>query len=73
MTPEPDLLREKESRMSAELHLVFGAGQVGLPLAQRLVEAGKRVRIAKRSPRGAVAGIEIVQDSVRQGQAQPGR
>ncbi len=44
----------------AELHVVFGAGQVGEPLARRLLEAGRRVRIAKRSPTSAVPGAEVV-------------
>jgi uncharacterized protein YbjT (DUF2867 family) len=47
--------------MSAELHVLFGAGQVGKPLARLLLEAGKRVRIAKRSPAGAPPGAEVIQ------------
>jgi nucleoside-diphosphate-sugar epimerase len=47
--------------MSAELHVLFGAGQVGKPLAQLLLEAGKRVRIAKRSAAGAPPGAEVTQ------------
>lgn len=43
-----------------ELHVLFGAGQVGLRLAQRLLEARKRVRIAKRSSAGAPAGAEVI-------------
>ncbi len=27
--------------MDKELHVVFGSGQVGYPLAQKLLEAGK--------------------------------
>ena len=46
--------------MSAELHVLFGAGQVGQPLARLLLQAGKRVRIAKRSP-GGVPGAEVIQ------------
>jgi nucleoside-diphosphate-sugar epimerase len=45
--------------MTAELHVVFGAGQVGFPLAERLLKAGKRVRIAKRSPSQLPAGCEV--------------
>jgi nucleoside-diphosphate-sugar epimerase len=45
--------------MTAELHVVFGAGQVGFPLAERLLEAGKRVRIAKRSSGHLPAGCEV--------------
>jgi hypothetical protein len=29
--------------MNAQLHVLFGAGQVGRPLAQLLLDAGKRV------------------------------
>jgi len=46
--------------MSAELHVLFGAGQVGQPLARLLLHAGKRVRIAKRSS-GGVPGAEVIQ------------
>src|SRR5262245_6094940 len=45
--------------MSAELHVVFGAGQVGFPLAERLLAAGKRVRIAKRSSGHLPAAAEV--------------
>jgi nucleoside-diphosphate-sugar epimerase len=44
---------------TTELHVVFGAGQVGYPLAERLVASGKRVRIAKRSPAHVPAGCEV--------------
>jgi nucleoside-diphosphate-sugar epimerase len=44
----------------SELHVVFGAGQVGHPLAERLVAAGKRVRIARRSSGPVPAGCEVV-------------
>lgn len=46
--------------MDAELHVVFGAGQVGNPLAQRLLELGKRVRVAKRTGGGVPARCEVV-------------
>jgi nucleoside-diphosphate-sugar epimerase len=46
--------------MTAELHVVFGAGQVGFPLAQHLLAAGRRVRIAKRSPAEVPSGGEVV-------------
>jgi nucleoside-diphosphate-sugar epimerase len=49
-----------DDEMDAELHAVFGAGQVGGPLAERLVAAGKRVRVAKRSSAGVPAGCEAV-------------
>lgn len=44
----------------SELHTVFGAGQVGFPLAERLVAAGKRVRVARRSSGAVPAGCETV-------------
>jgi nucleoside-diphosphate-sugar epimerase len=44
----------------SELHVVFGAGQVGYPLAQDLLSAGKRVRIAKRSATRVPPGCEVV-------------
>ena len=44
----------------AELHVVFGAGQVGYPLAQALLKAGHRVRVAKRSPGGVPSGADAV-------------
>jgi len=42
------------------LHVVFGAGQVGYPLAERLLAEGRRVRIAKRSSGHVPAGCEVV-------------
>jgi len=47
--------------MTDDLHVVFGAGQVGRPLAQMLLDAGKRVRIAKRSPGGVPPGVEVIE------------
>jgi len=42
------------------MHVVFGAGQVGTPLAVKLIEQGKRVRVIRRS-RGEIApGAELV-------------
>jgi nucleoside-diphosphate-sugar epimerase len=46
--------------MTSELHVVFGGGQVGYPLAKLLALAGKRVRIAKRSSTAVPPGTEIV-------------
>ncbi len=46
--------------MNTELHVIFGAGQVGQPLARLLLNAGKRVRIAKRSPAGVPPGLEVI-------------
>lgn len=45
--------------MDKELHVVFGAGQVGITLAEALLGAGKRVRIVKRSASVFPAGIEL--------------
>jgi nucleoside-diphosphate-sugar epimerase len=42
------------------LHVIFGAGQVGRPLAERLLGAGHRVRIAKRTPVAVPPGAELV-------------
>jgi len=43
------------------LHVVFGAGQIGPLLAERLRAAGKRVRVVRRSAAPVpVAGIEAV-------------
>jgi nucleoside-diphosphate-sugar epimerase len=46
--------------VAGDLHVVFGAGQVGSHLAERLQASGARVRIAKRSPSGVPAGAELV-------------
>lgn len=43
----------------SDLHVLFGAGQVGYPLAERLLAAGKRVRIAKRSASLVPAGCAV--------------
>jgi nucleoside-diphosphate-sugar epimerase len=47
--------------MNGELHVLFGAGQVGGLLAKLLLDAGKRVRVAKRSSGGAPSGAEVSQ------------
>jgi nucleoside-diphosphate-sugar epimerase len=46
--------------MSEELHVIFGGGQVGQPLAGILRERGLRVRMVKRSA-GAPSGVELMQ------------
>jgi nucleoside-diphosphate-sugar epimerase len=47
------------------LHVVVGAGQVGVPLAERLVARGHRVRIIKRgAPVGALDGVEWARGDV---------
>lgn len=43
----------------ADLHVVFGGGQVGWPLALHLRASGARVRVVKRSPQGAPDDIEV--------------
>jgi nucleoside-diphosphate-sugar epimerase len=43
-----------------ERSVVFGAGQVGSPLARVLVERGHDVRVAKRSPGGIPSGAQPV-------------
>lgn len=49
--------------MPQQLHVVFGAGQVGSRLAERLLALGHRVRVAKRSPGGVPAGAEAMYGS----------
>jgi nucleoside-diphosphate-sugar epimerase len=46
--------------MSTDLHVIFGAGQVGAPLAELLLAAGLTVRVAKRSVRGIPDAAEPV-------------
>jgi nucleoside-diphosphate-sugar epimerase len=46
--------------MTPPLHVVFGAGQVGQPLARLLALAGNRVRIARRSSAAVPPGCEVV-------------
>ena len=46
--------------MESELHVVFGAGQVGVPLARLLLNSGRRVRVVKRSPGPLPTGAEAV-------------
>lgn len=46
--------------MTPELHVVFGAGQVGQILARLLLDEGKRVRIAKRSPGAVPEGADLL-------------
>lgn len=41
-------------------HVIFGAGQVGSLLAQRLLDRGYEVRVAKRSPGGIPPGAEAM-------------
>jgi nucleoside-diphosphate-sugar epimerase len=46
--------------MEKELHIIFGAGQVGSTLANILLSAGKRVRMVKRSQGGFPAEVEMM-------------
>ncbi len=47
--------------MSDGIHVVFGAGQIGPLVAERLRGAGKRVRVVRRSAGEVpVAGVEVV-------------
>ena len=46
--------------MGRERHVVFGAGQVGSLLAERLLAQGHQVRVAKRSAGGVPAGAEAM-------------
>ncbi|HVN79431.1 MAG TPA: NAD-dependent epimerase/dehydratase family protein [Terriglobia bacterium] len=46
--------------MSAELHVIFGAGQVGSRLAGLLLKAKKRVRVVKRSAGELPPGVELL-------------
>jgi nucleoside-diphosphate-sugar epimerase len=53
-----------------ELHVVFGAGQVGPPLARLLVAAGHRVRLVRRSAAPVdVPGAELVRADARDAEA----
>jgi nucleoside-diphosphate-sugar epimerase len=42
-----------------EVHVVFGAGQIGAPLAERLIQAGHDVRVVRRSPGTPPAGATL--------------
>ena len=41
-----------------ELHVIFGSGQVGTPLATRLLADGKQVRVVRKSAGAVAAGAE---------------
>lgn len=45
----------------ADLHVVFGAGQVGQPLVRLLVQAGQRVRVVRKSSGETPPGTEPLQ------------
>jgi len=42
-----------------DVHVVFGAGQIGTPLAERLLGAGHEVRVVRRSPGTPAAGATL--------------
>ena len=42
------------------MHVIFGAGQVGTPLAMKLIEQGQRVRVVRRSHGEIAPGAELV-------------
>jgi len=42
-----------------QVHVVFGAGQIGAPLAERLVDAGHDVRVVRRSAGTPPAGATL--------------
>jgi nucleoside-diphosphate-sugar epimerase len=46
--------------MASDLHVLFGAGQVGDHLARLLLADGQHVRIVKRSPKGTPPGAEVM-------------
>jgi nucleoside-diphosphate-sugar epimerase len=53
--------------MGQERHVVFGAGQVGSLLAERLLALGHEVRVAKRSPGGVPHGaLAVLGDAARE-------
>jgi nucleoside-diphosphate-sugar epimerase len=51
--------------MAEDLHVLFGGGQVGQPLARILLARGKQVRIVKRSAGGVPDGVELVQGDAK--------
>lgn len=42
------------------LHVVFGSGEIGHPLAAMLLERGHRVRVVRRSEKPVPPGVELV-------------
>lgn len=47
--------------MSGELHVVFGAGQVGEWLGRLLLQSGHQVRLVRKSAGGGPPGVTVVQ------------
>jgi len=59
--PLRDLGYPDRMTTTQELHVVFGAGQVGPPLARHLAAAGHRVRLVRRSDApSSIPGVEAV-------------
>lgn len=60
--PQPRAMNTNEQNKTGRaLHVVFGAGQVGSLLADHLLAAGHRVRVARKSRRGvARPNLEVV-------------
>lgn len=48
----------------SQLHVIFGSGQIGVPLAQRLVAQGHRVRVLRNASSGAITGVEVVKGNL---------
>jgi nucleoside-diphosphate-sugar epimerase len=47
------------TRVGSGIHVIFGAGPVGISLAEELVERGRSVRLVTRSGRGqSISGVE---------------
>lgn len=62
-TKDPCHTREPLSAevvVAGELHVLFGAGQVGWTLARLLLDGGQRVRIARRSPSLGPEGADVM-------------
>jgi nucleoside-diphosphate-sugar epimerase len=54
-----EMTADVAERSNTDLHVIFGAGQVGVPLALRLLESGKRVRVVRRGTGAVGAGVEM--------------
>jgi nucleoside-diphosphate-sugar epimerase len=50
--------------MNTDLHVIFGTGQIGTRVAQRLLERGARVRMVSRTPK-APRGAEVAAGDAR--------
>ena len=54
-----DMTQDAAMADDKAVHVVFGAGQIGVPLAERLVKRGHEVRVVRRSPGAAPAGATL--------------